>query len=159
MANPESTPKPSPGPSPTHNTTRNTTPGPSPTHNTTPHPTPGPSPMLVIPDPTGTSYPVTHLWDTARQVHANANTALDQLGQASSQLDSYASGFPSVMRDSLTGLFDQYEQRLDNSYTIQLLFASWLKLAADEVQNTDGQIKTSFQQFVNEAHGIPIWDS
>lgn len=159
MVHQEPTPAPHPGPAPTSNTTPSTTASPSPTQNPIPHPTPGPSLMPIIPDPTGTSYPVTHLWDTARQIHANANTALDQLGQASSQLDSYASGFPSVMQDSLTGLFDQYKQRLDNSYTTQLLFASWLKLAADEVQNTDGKIQTSFQQFVNQVHGIPIWDS
>jgi hypothetical protein len=101
--------------------------------------------------PTGViSYPIERLLNAAQQIRRNANDGLDKLIQKENKLTSYTRDFPDVMYQPISELFDKYKDHLRASCELQLIFAKWLEQAGYEMQNADGQIKTSFDQFARE---------
>jgi hypothetical protein len=98
--------------------------------------------------PTGViSYPIERLLNAAQQIRSNANDGLNKLLPKENKLTSYARDFPDVMYQPTWGLFEKYKDHLQACCELQLIFAKWLEQAGYEMQNTDGQIKTTFDQF------------
>ncbi len=90
-------------------------------------------------------YPLSHMRETAANIHNDAQNALDEHEKAWKLLDSHLNDYPDFLQKLLRAIVEPHEKRMRATYHWQMAYAQGIKDGADAMEQTDKDISHGFE--------------